>query len=150
MPAHRSASHRRTFTALSLALLLAAAVSPAASQELRSTLDGVYTNEQADEGAKTFAAICTRCHTEGTPLEGPSFLAKWTNRSLYQLWEYMSTRMPYGAPGTLSSEEYLGMLAWILRENGYPAGDTPLPDANLGGIFYEIGQINLVPPPDRE
>ena len=30
------------------------------------------------------------------------------------------------APGSLEVETYLAILAFILRENGYPAGDTPL------------------------
>ncbi len=148
MHAHNSDTPRRRISrALPFALLLlAASASPAAAQlpAMRSTMDGVYTNAQADLGEQTYAAICSTCHAGGAPLKGPSFLAKWSDQSLYRLWEYMSTRMPYTAPGTLSSEQYLGLLAWILRENGYPAGETPLPDANLGGIFYEIGQINLV------
>ena len=144
MHAQRHVTLRRlALRALPIALLLAA--SPVAAQlpATRSTLDGVYTDAQADAGAETYAKICSNCHATGASLKGPSFLNKWADQSLYRLWEYLSTRMPYGAPGTLSSEQYLGMLAWILRENGYPAGDTPLPDGNVNGIFYEIGYINL-------
>jgi hypothetical protein len=140
---------RSTFGFLSLALALAAAAaSPAAAQDgsTRTTLDGVYTLEQAELGAKTYEAICSKCHATGAALKGPGFLRKWSNQSLYRLWEYMSTRMPYGAPGTLQPEQYLGMLAWILQQNGFPAGDTPLPDDNLNGVYYAIGQINMVDP----
>jgi hypothetical protein len=138
---------RSTRGVLPLALLLAAATAaPAAAQATRTTMDGVYTNEQADLGGKTYEAICSKCHATGAALTGPGFLNKWSDQSLYRLWEYMSTRMPYGAPGTLTPEEYLGMLAWILRQNGYPAGDTPLPSDNLNGIFYAIGQIQMVKP----
>lgn len=144
---------RRLLVALPVAALaMAAAASPASAQDggVRTTMDGVYTVEQAELGAKTYEAICARCHATGASLKGRGFLEKWSNQSLYRLWEYMSTRMPYGAPGSLSTEEYLGMLAWILQQNGYPAGDKPLPDTNLNGIFYEIGQINLVPNPDMK
>ncbi|MSR35818.1 MAG: cytochrome c [Gemmatimonadetes bacterium] len=152
MHAHtRDTQPRRTLHAWLFALLFATSASPLAAQlpPLRTTLDGVFTNEQADAGAKTYEAICSKCHGTGTgpAFKGGSFLTKWSNQSLYRLWEYMSTRMPYGAPGTLTTEQYLGMLAWILRENGYPAGTTPLPNAELNGILYEIGQINLVPVP---
>jgi S-disulfanyl-L-cysteine oxidoreductase SoxD len=155
MHAHTSETpRRRTSRALPFALfLLGAAASPLSAQlpPMRTTLEGVYTNAQADEGFKTYEAVCSKCHGTGTgpAFKGASFLTKWSNQSLYRLWEYMSTRMPYGAPGTLSKDQYLGMLAWILRENGYPAGETPLPDAELNGIVYEIGQITLVPVPKK-
>ena len=144
-----AAPRRRTSRALFLGLLLAASASPVAAQlaEPRTTLDGVYTLEQAEQGAQTYANICSKCHSTGASLKGPQFLAKWSNQSLYRLWEYLSTRMPYGAPGTLTGDEYLGMLAWILRENGYPAGETPLPNENMNGVYFQIGQISLVPPP---
>ena len=151
MHAHPPGAARRwTYRALFLSLTLAAFPVPAAAQlpGARTTMDGVYTDEQADAGAKTYEAICSTCHGTGLPLKGPSFLKKWSDQSLYRLWEYMSTRMPYGAPGTLAGEEYLGMLAWVLRENGYPAGDTPLPDTNANGIYFEIAPIFLAPRPD--
>ena len=138
---------RRSCRAFGLGLLLAAATAvPASAQATRTTMDGVYTNEQADQGAKTYEAICAKCHATGASLTGPGFLNKWSDQSLYRLWEYLSTRMPYGAPGTLTPEEYLGMLAWILRQNGYPAGETPLPSENLNGVYYAIGQIQMVKP----
>jgi mono/diheme cytochrome c family protein len=140
------APRRRAHRVLPFALLLAAAAAaPVAAQE-RTTMDGVYTNEQADLGAKTYEAVCSKCHATGAALTGPGFLNKWSDQSLYRLWEYMSSRMPYGAPGTLEPDQYLGMLAWILRQNGYPAGDTPLPSDNMNGIYYAIGQIQMVKP----
>ena len=140
-------SLRRTLAVLPAALLLLAVwAAPAAAQATRTTMDGVYTTEQADLGAKTYEAVCAKCHATGAALTGPGFLNKWSDQSLYRLWEYMSTRMPYGAPGTLTPEEYLGMLAWILRQNGYPAGTTPLPSENLNGVYYAIGQIQMVKP----
>jgi mono/diheme cytochrome c family protein len=140
-------TRRRTHSVLPLALFLAAVVAaPLSAQATRTTMDGVYTNEQADLGGKTYEAICSKCHATGAALTGPGFLNKWSDQSLYRLWEYMSSRMPYGAPGTLTPEEYLGMLAWILRQNGYPAGDTPLPTENLNGVYYAIGQIQMIKP----
>ena len=136
---------RRTLRSLPLALFFAAVAAPASAQlaEPRSTLDGVYTNEEADLGAQVYQDICVKCHATGAALSGPGFLNKWSNQSLYRLWEYMSSRMPYGAPGTLAPEQYLGLLAWILRENGYPVGATPLPTENMNGVYFQIGQIQL-------
>jgi len=128
-----------------LALLLAAYSAPASAQmgEIRSTLDGVYTGEQADLGEQVFTKICSQCHNAGNPLSGRLFLSKWSNQSLYRIWDFITNRMPYGAPGSLSVEEYVGVLAFILRLNGYPSGETPLPQ-----VFYEIGMINLDLHPD--
>jgi S-disulfanyl-L-cysteine oxidoreductase SoxD len=35
--------------------------------------------------------------------------------------------MPYGQPATLSRQEYIDIVAYILMVNGYPAGAQPLP-----------------------
>jgi len=35
--------------------------------------------------------------------------------------------MPYGQPATLSREQYIDIVAYILMVNGYPAGTQPLP-----------------------
>ena len=120
------------------ALLFIAAPASAQMGEIRSTLDGVYTDEQAEVGERVFNTICSNCHNASNPLSGRLFITKWADRSLYRIWEFITTRMPYGAPGSLTQEEYVGVLAFILRLNGYPAGDTPLPQ-----LFYEIGNINL-------
>jgi hypothetical protein len=34
--------------------------------------------------------------------------------------------MPFNAPGSLSDSVYLDVLAFVLRENGYPAGNEEL------------------------
>ena len=40
--------------------------------------------------------------------------------------------MPYGQPATLSKQEYIDIIAYILMMNGYPAGAQPLPsDARI-------------------
>lgn len=111
---------------------------------VRSTLEGVYTSAQADEGSRTFEQICSTCHTEENPLSGLSFLTKWTGRPLYAIWEYVTTSMPYGAPASLAPETYAAVLAYVLRLNGYPAGETPLPH-----VPWEVANIDFDPPPGR-
>jgi hypothetical protein len=39
----------------------------------------------------------------------------------------ISTTMPEGNPGVLSSKEYADILAFMLRLNDYPAGEEELP-----------------------
>jgi hypothetical protein len=42
--------------------------------------------------------------------------------------------MPPDDPGKLSEEEYLGLVSYIIQNNGYPAGSTPLDSAALSDI----------------
>ena len=46
--------------------------------------------------------------------------------------------MPYGDAGGLQPEQYQAATAHILKLDGYPAGDTPIPATPL-----EIAHINL-------
>jgi hypothetical protein len=52
--------------------------------------------------------------------------------------------MPYGNPGSLTPEQYAEALAYILRENAYPSGTTPLPS-----IGYEVANIDFDLKPTR-
>jgi hypothetical protein len=37
--------------------------------------------------------------------------------------------MPQDDPGSLTADQYDGAVAYILQQNGYPAGTIPLSDA---------------------
>ena len=109
---------------------------------VRSSHDGVYTEEQAEAGAEVFRTICSACHNESLPLWGSKFIGLWSGQPLWRLYEFLSQRMPYGGGGTLQPEQYRAVTAYILKINGYPAGDTPIPETPL-----EIAYINLDPHP---
>ena len=38
--------------------------------------------------------------------------------------------MPEDAPGSLSENEVLDIVAYVLQTNGFPAGDKAIPSAN--------------------
>jgi mono/diheme cytochrome c family protein len=139
---------RSLFAAAALAVgLLAATSSPVAAQgapQVRSVFDGVYTEAQAEAGEVMFVNVCSACHNAENPLAGHSFLAKWSGRPLYAIWDYLTTRMPYGNPGSLTPEQYAETLAYILRENAYPPGTTPLPS-----VGYEVANIDFDLAPTR-
>ena len=109
---------------------------------VRSSHDGVYTEEQAEAGAEVFRTICSACHNEDQPLWGSKFIGLWSGQPLWRLYEFLSQSMPYGGGGTLQPEQYRAVTAYILKINGYPAGDTPIPETPL-----EIAYINLDPHP---
>jgi S-disulfanyl-L-cysteine oxidoreductase SoxD len=111
----------------------------AAKDHTTTTRDGVYTPAQAASGKATYTKSCTVCHleslaggvNEAPPLNGKQFLSNWEGKPLRSLFGRIISTMPSDDPGSLSEEQTLDILAYLLRENGYPAGKEPLgpPDA---------------------
>ncbi len=95
---------------------------------------GVYSEPQALRGEALYLQHCVACHgthLEGSPaaaLTGPAFRARWEDGShtLDDLYYIVRTLMPNTAPGSLSKTEYADVVAYILRVNGYPIGETDL------------------------
>ena len=55
-------------------------------------------------------------------LSGKTFDSRWRlqGRSAGDLYYVISTQMPAGEPGKLSTSEYLDVVAYVLHSNGYP------------------------------
>jgi cytochrome c len=102
--------------------------------EEASTGTIMYNKEQAFEGHDLYNEHCASCHgaaLEGQgslPLSGATFRARWADdhHSVDDLFYIIRTLMPYGQPATLSKQEYINIIAYILMVNGYPAGTQPL------------------------
>lgn len=94
--------------------------------EERSVLAGAYTAAQAVRGAAQFKQNCAACHTTAE-FSGTTFQRAWSGRTIYDLFEIVRTNMPYDMPGALTREAYAEILAYFLELNGYPAGETELP-----------------------
>ena len=104
----------------------------------------LYTAAQADEGAKVWTATCAGCH-EAKDVTSADFRTKWVGRNLFELYEQIRTTMPDDGPGTLTPEQYLHSVAYILKLNGLPAGETPLvsDSATMSALKFELP----APPP---
>lgn len=92
-----------------------------------------YTDEQARRGRTLYSEACASCHgrelTDGSasPLAGPGFAASWSGApTLDDVFFIMRTTMPQGAVGSLSTEQYLDVLAYVLQRNGYSSTREPL------------------------
>ncbi|MFN0088530.1 MAG: PQQ-binding-like beta-propeller repeat protein [Blastocatellia bacterium] len=95
----------------------------------------LFTEAQARRGQALYDKRCASCH--GARLEGGSasalagslFMGKWGggNHNVDELFYITRTQMPYGAGGTLSNQEYIDIVAHMLRANGYRAGARELP-----------------------
>ncbi len=102
-----------------------------------------FTAAQADRGYSLYAANCSRCHGEtlqggaGTPLIGTPFQSHWAGRTLRQLMQVLATQMPPSAPGSLSDAEQFDLIAFLLRQNHYPAGTAPLDAAEAFTPLFE-------------
>ena len=111
-----------------------------------SVLAGAYTEAQALQGRALYYEQCLQCHGEtmagvdkASPLAGPQFESTWNGAPLAALVARILT-MPPEKPGTLSQEQSVALLAYILWYNGLPLGDSPLataPDV-LGKIPFQI------------
>ena len=131
-------------TSLSLAAIVLAAV-PAFAQNNASRSNsailtttniwaGVYTDEQAAQGRKFYAAGCSECHgdqLEGDPGQGfpglanSSFMVEWDGQSMADLVQHIHTA-PNDKPGDIDQVTAVVLAAFILNRNGVPSGKVPL------------------------
>ena len=96
---------------------------------------GVYSAAEALRGQTTYRENCTYCHgmfldgddADGPALTGIRFLTQWDGRSVGDLVTQVSRTMPRGNAGALSNADYRALIAYVLQENGMPAGAAPLP-----------------------
>ncbi len=95
---------------------------------------GLYTADQAGRGQAVYAQRCSQCHgadlsgASAPALAGVSFARTWgrPRLTLDDLYYVLRTTMPKDAPGSLERRDYLAVLAYVLRRNGYPAGRQEL------------------------
>ena len=100
----------------------------------RSAKEGVYTAVQAARGKALYDEQCMSCHgamTSFTPDLAPLlgdyvFQTTWKNRSLAQLFDRIRDTMPQTKPRTLSPDQTVDLIAYILSANGLPAGEAAL------------------------
>jgi mono/diheme cytochrome c family protein len=131
----------KTITAFAAAVLLAAGTDIALAQV--DITSGVFTADQAARGSELYAMNCGGCHgaelvssdAEAPSFTGFTFTLNWTNKTVAERFERIKTTMPLGNPGSLSDQEYLDVISYILSFNKYPDGSAELsPDSDLEAI----------------
>lgn len=133
-------------------IALAAGVGLAARQQAesggqpvkRTVQDGLYSEPQAARGKEAYSRACAPCHMDDLggheyagALAGYPFQLKWEDASVAELYGRIRT-MPLGAAGSLTGQEYLDILAYVLQANGYPAGSEELTGAVAGQRWPRI------------
>ena len=94
---------------------------------MRSTTSGVYVAAQADAGQKIFEATCIGgCHNMASH-KGIAFKQRWDGQPLWDLFDLIFETMPKDDPGSLTDKDAAGLVAYLLKLNGLPAGKDALP-----------------------
>ncbi|HEY7396644.1 MAG TPA: cytochrome c [Gemmatimonadaceae bacterium] len=95
-----------------------------------STLNGVYTNDQATRGRYVYLGSCRYCHTAETHT-GRVFAEWWKGKQLSDLYSFVLERMPKNDPGSLAPEDVADVVAYLLKLNAMPIGKVELyPDVD--------------------
>ena len=121
-------------TTLATATFVACAGGAAVAQDSK----GYYTQEQADHGQSLFNANCAQCHgqnlegIEAPALAGVDVMGNWATAQ--GMYDYFSVAMPPTAPGKLGDDNYVDIMAYILKFNGAPAGDAALTKDGLPSV----------------
>ena len=114
-----------------------------ASAQKATTNDGVYTKKQADDAKAQFDKICADCHPftvadkkkpKDRPLGEEPFFEEWEGRPLSELITNIHLTMPNDGSATLTEAEAADLTAYILQQNGYPAGKKPLTKATANAV----------------
>jgi mono/diheme cytochrome c family protein len=116
----------------------ASLVTAQTSTPRRTVWDGVYTEAQANRGMMPYGQSCAGCHAlaaEGrSPLVGDPFWKSFSQKTVGELLEFVSTYMPNGTPGSLSKAAYADIVALMLKSNGFPAGASELEPKTIAGV----------------
>jgi len=113
-------------------LLLGAALLAGSATAAMAAPPALYTAAQATAGADVFAQNCAMCHgsdlsgAAGPALIGQAFAATSNKYTVGSIFSEISQQMPAGQPASLTHEQYEDVTAYILQQNGYPAGTAKL------------------------
>ena len=108
------------------------------AQETKSVKAGVYTAEQADRGIELFKTKCASCHAPNR-FTDDLFYMSFAGKPMWDMFDVISDTMPEDDPGGMKPEEYADVIAYLLKLNGFPAGETELPTSKdaLSLILFE-------------
>lgn len=111
----------------------------------KTTNDGIYSADQAKRGQGVYSQDCSNCHMDdlsgsgqAPPLAGDVFLANWEGRSVGDLLDTTRNTMPMNQPDSLSAQQYVDLVTYMLQANGFPTGKDELkndPDTLKGIII---------------
>lgn len=104
----------------------------------RTVWDGVYNEAQAQRGKAVYETNCVTCHKADLTgiedaLKGERFFDKRREDNLDAFLSALKT-MPLRRPGSLSNQEYVDIMSYILQSNEIPSGTSELKPESLSGV----------------
>ena len=121
----------------------------AAAEQMRTSWDGIYTEEQAARGEPLYQQWCASCHAPDLSggdlapgLVGAEFVWNWSGITVGQLFERLRISMPQENPSSVTRAQKADILAFMLYVNDFPAGEHELADRTnmLEQIMFEAAQ----------
>jgi mono/diheme cytochrome c family protein len=100
--------------------------------------DGLISAAQADRGKSEFEARCLECHVIGD-FTGEEFEWSWRRQTAWNLYREMSINMPEDFPGDLDDQQYVDIVTYMLRINGYQIGGPELQPTEASLSPIELG-----------
>jgi cytochrome c5 len=116
-----------------VAVTLVTATSGQTGRKETTVRDAVYSADQAKRGRAVYVDKCASCHDGGTmgpELWGDTFLAQRANKNVRGFYDRIQNTMPEDDPGSLTSGELLDIIAFVIQQNGFPAGEKPIENAD--------------------
>jgi len=134
---------------LSAAVVLRADRGPAfakatAGELQKSSNDGIYTKAQADGAKAQYDTLCLECHTftvaakkkpEDLPLGDEPFFKTWEGKTIDELVSVIVLTMPNDGSAVVNEDEALNLMAYVLQQNGFPAGAAPLTKETASAVL---------------
>ncbi len=106
---------------------------PVATSPAEVSVPAVSFATQADAGASAYTTHCATCHggdlqgsALGPMLSGGGFLGSWGRRSPGDFYNDIRANMPPGGNQALSEDDYVNIVAHVMRVNGVPDSNPVL------------------------
>jgi mono/diheme cytochrome c family protein len=104
-----------------------------------SSSSGPTAGELTASGQTVFATYCTACHGDnGQGVTAPAIIGSNAHLAKYNtaqgLLDFVDTVMPANAPGSLSAQQYLEVVTYLLVQNNDVTSDTVINTNQLGAI----------------
>ena len=123
-------------------LLLLALAAPSLAQAQNGSdrpVSGSFSAEQVARGETVFANSCAACH-EKSFHTGEAFMFSWKGRTLLDYFKLVKSTMPEDNPAGLPDDDYVRVIAYILKLNGYAPGSDSLRVDSLHLKGIRIGE----------
>jgi mono/diheme cytochrome c family protein len=80
-----------------------------------------FASAQATRGEAVYESTCATCH-QPDQFIGPRFAEAWNDRRIGDFYSLVRSTMPVDNPGGMKEQEYIDVVAYLLKANHAPQG----------------------------